>query len=87
LRVLARLLQAGVAVSRLKTALKSIRKFHKMISETALPAQYLVTDGRSVYLRDRDTLRDLDGSGQSSFLFVLELRHAQREVLHAVSKG
>jgi DNA-binding transcriptional MerR regulator len=87
LRVLARLLQAGVSVSRLKVALKSIRRFHKMISETALPAQYLVTDGRNVYLRDRDTLRDLDGSGQTSFLFVLELGHVQREVLRAVSKG
>lgn len=87
LRVLARLLSAGVSVSRLKTALKSIRKYHKMISRTDLPAQYIVTDGRNVYLRDRDTLRDLDGSGQTSFLFVLELGHVQREVLRAVSKG
>lgn len=87
LRVLARLLLAGVSVSRLKVALKSIRKFHQMISETTLPAQYLVTDGRNVYLRDRDTLRDLDGTGQTSFLFVLELGHVQREVLRAVSRG
>jgi len=87
LRVLARLLASGVSVRRIRAALKSIRKFHKMISETALPAQYLVTDGRNVYLRDRDTLRDLDGSGQTSFLFILELGHVQREVLRAVAKG
>jgi hypothetical protein len=87
LRVLARLLDAGVSVRRLRVALKSLRKYHKLISQTDLPAQYLVTDGRNVYLRDRDTLRDLDGSGQTSFLFVLELGHVQREVLRAVSGG
>lgn len=87
LRVLARLLRAGVSVSRLKVALKSLRRYHKEISETALPAQYLVTDGRKVYLHDKDTLRDLDGSGQTSFLFVLELSHVRSEVLQAVSGG
>jgi len=85
LKVLARLLQAGVSVRRLRLALRSFRKYHQQISPTELPAQYFVTDGANVYLRDRDTLRDLDRSGQSTFLFVLELRHVQREVSRAVS--
>ena len=50
LRVLARLLKAGVSVQRLKTALKSLRKYHKEISPTRVPAQYLVTDGRQMFL-------------------------------------
>jgi len=87
LRVLARLLEAGVSVRRLKTALKSLRKYHKQICHDRLPAQYLVSDGRNIYLREGGSLSDLDGSGQTSFLFVLELGHVQREVLRAVSGG
>ena len=85
LRVLARLLKAGVSVRRLKVALRSLRKYHDQISRKSLPSQYLVTDGRRVYLRDKDTLRDLDGSDQASFLFVVELSHVRREVTRAVA--
>ena len=52
LRVLARLLKSGVSVQRLKKALNSIRKYHKEILRNSLPAQYLVTDGRQVFLRE-----------------------------------
>jgi DNA-binding transcriptional MerR regulator len=87
LRALARLLQAGVSVQRLKLALRSLRKHHKDISPTSLPAQYLVTDGRRVYLHERDTLREMDGSNQMAFMFVLELSQVRREVLRAASGG
>lgn len=87
LRVLGALLSKGVSVSRLKEGLKAVRKCHKMILPDSLPAQYLVTDGRKVYFQEKDTLHELDGSGQTAFLFVLELRHVQREVLKAVSRG
>jgi DNA-binding transcriptional MerR regulator len=83
LRVLSRLLAAGISVQRLKKALQSLRRFHKAIRPLSLPADYLVTDGRRAYLRDKDGLLELDGSGQMSFLFVLELRDVRREVLKA----
>jgi hypothetical protein len=87
LRILARLLKSGVSVQRLKSALKLLRKYHGQISETSLPAQYLVTDGHKVYLRDHGMLSDLDGSGQKSFLFVVELSHVRGEVLRAAAGG
>lgn len=82
LRVLARLLKSGVAVKRLKKALISLRHYQSKISQDSLPAQYLVTDGSRVYLRnDKRALLDMDGSEQMSFLFVLELEQVRREVL------
>lgn len=87
LRVLARLLKAGVSVERIKVALRSLRKFHKHISPSRLPAQYLVTDGRNVFLLEKDKLRHLDGSDQMSFLFVLQLKHVRADVLLAAARG
>src|SRR5579863_8326238 len=81
LRALSRLLGAGVSVERLKRALWALRPFYKNISRGPLPAKYLATDGRVVFLRDQEGLVDLDGSGQMSFLFVLELESLRRDVL------
>src|SRR5689334_13552313 len=52
LRVLARLLNAGVSVERIKRALQVLRKYHPEITPERLPAEYLVTDGVHVYLCD-----------------------------------
>lgn len=87
LRVIARLLKAGVSVEKSKRALRALRRYHKDITPTSLPTQYLVTDGKAVYLRNRENLLDLDGTGQMSFFFVLELRNVQNEVLRATARG
>ena len=87
LRVIARLLKAGVSVERSKRALRAVRQYHKTITPTSVPTQFLVTDGRVVYFRNKNNLLDLDGSGQMSFLFVLELRHVRNEVLRAATGG
>lgn len=87
LRLLARLLGLGMSVQRLKTALRSLRPHHKSISRDALPAQYIVTNGARVFLRDKDHLLDLDGTGQMSFLFVIELGDVRKDVLRAEMKG
>src|SRR5688572_18042297 len=80
LRLIARLLKAGVAVRRLKRAFRALRQYHQEITPASFPAQYVVTDGHRIYLRDRDSLLDLDGGKQMSFLFVLELGDVHREV-------
>lgn len=87
LRIIARLLRAGVSVKRLKVAFRAFRRCHKDITPASFPAQYLVTDGHRVYMRDRDSLLDLDGTRQMSFLFILELRDVHQEVLRAVARG
>ena len=82
LRGLACLLGAGVSVHRLKKALASLRPQHKRILPTSpLPARFLVTDGKHVFFRDSDALIDLDGSGQMSFLFVIEIENLRKEVI------
>ena len=81
LRIISHLLKAGISVRRLKGALRALRHHHKDITRTSFPTKYLVTDGRRVFLREKDALLDLDGSAQMSFLFVLELKQAHSEVL------
>lgn len=87
LRVLANLLKAGISVQRLKKALQALRRYHKDITPYSLPTQYLVTNGRNVYLRDKHQLLDLDGSEQMSFMFVVELKTVHQEVLRAAAGG
>lgn len=87
LRVIARLLQSGVSVERVRKAFTALRKHHPAITPTALPARYLVTDGKSVFLSDgKDQLEDLDGRGQMSFAFVLELSAIRDEVLREAER-
>ena len=82
LRVLAKLLAAGVSVKRVKNALIALRQHHPEITPTSLPARYLVTDGQFVYLRHNDdTLETLDQNGQMAFMYVLELGRIQAEVI------
>jgi hypothetical protein len=83
LRAIARLLQAGISVRRLKKALRALRRHYRGLTREVFPTKYLVTDGHRVFLHDKDALLDLDGSRQSSFLFVLELGEPYREVLRA----
>jgi precorrin-4/cobalt-precorrin-4 C11-methyltransferase len=54
LRGIAKLLQHGVTVSRLKGALQGLRRRHPEFSPTSVPAALLVTDGISVYFRDSE---------------------------------
>jgi DNA-binding transcriptional MerR regulator len=87
LRVIARLLKPGVAVERVREAFIALRRHHPAITPTSLPARYLVTDGKSVFLSDgKAQLEKLDGRGQMSFVFVLELSAIRDEVLGEAEK-
>jgi DNA-binding transcriptional MerR regulator len=87
LRVLGRLLDAGVSVKRVKSSLRTLRKHHKEITATSLPAEYLATDGRNVYLwKNSATLQALDDKGQMNFAFVIELTRVQAEVSEGTRK-
>ncbi|MBA3676114.1 MAG: MerR family transcriptional regulator [Sphingosinicella sp.] len=87
LRVIARLLNSGVSVERVRKAFTALRKHHPAITPTTLPARYLITDGKSVFLSDgKAQLEELDGRGQMSFAFVLELSTIRDEVLQEAKK-
>jgi DNA-binding transcriptional MerR regulator len=89
LRALEKLLSAGVSVRRVRKALQTLREYFGDISPERLPTHYLVTDGAGVYLQEyskgKKRLLDLDGTGQMSFFFVLELRDIHREILKSIS--
>jgi len=81
LRAIAKLLQGGVSVYRLRKALKELRSVHPEITATRMPAAYLVTDGRDVLLRHRTGVLELLSSGQFSFAFVVEMESVRKEAV------
>lgn len=86
LRAISQLLAAGLSVQRLKVALRALRPYHNKISATSTPAKYLVTNGTDVFFKDGNKVFDLDGSGQMTFLFVLEIADLQRQVISEQKK-
>jgi len=86
LRALAQLLIAGIPVARLKTALRRLRR--RDLAGGAPPAQYLVTDGTRIFLKNpNDLLEDLSSGGQLAFAFLIELHQVRRDVLEALPAG
>lgn len=81
LRAVAKLLEGGVSVYRLRRALKELRRMHPEITASRMPAAYLVTDGREVFLRHRSGVLELLNSGQLSFAFVIEMESVRKEAV------
>lgn len=82
-RIIARLLSAGVEISRLKSALRELGRRSGWLKVEQLGL--LVTDGRHVYQMGADgTLSDLTSGGQLTFAFVLDLEHIRGEVVSAM---
>src|SRR5437899_2009491 len=70
LKAVAKLLEGGVSVFRLRRALTHFRELHPEITPHSMPAAYLVTDGKDVFLRHRTGVLELLISRQFSFAFV-----------------
>jgi hypothetical protein len=81
LRAIAKLLSAGVSVSRLNRGLARLRKSHPEITKTGMPASYLVTDGKDVYLRHKSGVVELLSNGQLGFAFVVEMETLRKEAV------
>ncbi|MFA6180002.1 MAG: MerR family transcriptional regulator [Candidatus Methylopumilus sp.] len=84
LRAVARLLLAGVSVSRLKKALMNLRRHHPEITPDNLPKPYILCDGENVYLRHGDEVLESLTTGQFSFAFVIEIAKLRTEVLEQI---
>lgn len=81
MRAVAKLLAGGVSVYRLRRALIALRGMHPSITQTGMPAAYLVTDGHEVFLRHRSGVLELLSKGQLSFAFVVEMESVRREAI------
>lgn len=81
MKAIAKLLEGGVSVYRLKRALTSLRGQHSNITSEGLPAAYLVTNGRDIFFRHKSGVLELLATGQFSFAFVVEIESVRREAI------
>ncbi|MEQ1515515.1 MAG: hypothetical protein ABL931_03395 [Usitatibacteraceae bacterium] len=86
LRALARMLIAGISVSRLRRGLQTLRKRHAEITPSNIPATHLVTDGRQIFLQHSAEVLESLSNGQFAFAFVLELDSVKRDVLDLMKR-
>lgn len=56
------------------------------ISLKSLPANYIVTDGRDLYLRGHDDSLQRATDGQYAFAFVIELESVRKEVVRRMTQ-
>lgn len=88
LRAISGLLAGGLPVRRLRTALNELRqgKFKNLRKDTAI-GQFLVTDGKGVWLKDSaDVLIELTAGSQLAFAFLVDVHAARKTVLDLVAK-
>lgn len=82
LRAISHLVEMGVSITRLKSALKQLFETHDEITPGTIPGRYLVTDGTSVYFRkDNHTIESLNQGGQLTFSFVLEVQTFRDQIV------
>lgn len=87
MRAIAKLLAGGVSVYRLRRALGALRGMHPSITQTGMPAAYLVTDGHEVFLRHRTGVLELLSKKQLSFAFVVEIESVRKEAVDFARKN
>jgi hypothetical protein len=80
LRLIAKLAASGIAPLRLKKGMQYIKKVRPDIKFSKLPADYVVTDGRNMYLREKGDVLERATDGQYAFAFVIELDQVRKEV-------
>src|SRR5262249_50293053 len=87
-RLVKKLLDAGLEISRLKDGIQRLPKDPRWSSRNPEKAlRMLVTDGSSLYFLDEtETLIDLTKHGQLTFAFVLNVAAAQAEVKEGLSR-
>lgn len=86
LRTLAKLLDAGVSVKRLKVSLKRLFKSHSEITPRKIPGKFLVTDGKDIYFWNKGKLlENLSIDGQLAFSFVMELKPIHNQVINIMA--
>ena len=87
LRAISHLVEMGVSISRLKSALKQLFKTHEEITPGKIPGRYLVTDGTNVYFRkDNHSIESLNQGGQLTFSFILEVQTFRDQIIEVVQK-
>lgn len=82
LRAIARMLEQGIEVSRLKRDLNSMRKRLRNLNQETARLKYLATDGFKAYLLSGDELVEEVRSGQFAFRFMLNVGTLRYELVN-----
>lgn len=80
LRAIARLLEQGIEVKRLRPQLQKLQKEFNTQQEFATALKYLVTDGADVFTVEGKDQITSALTGQLAFAFLLDLRQLNDEV-------
>lgn len=81
LRIIGRLLAAGVSSKRMKSGLAKLRQSPALRSAAEEAGWYLITDGTDVYLRHgSEVVERFMDNGQLSFAFVVEVASVREDV-------
>ncbi|OMQ78216.1 hypothetical protein AQ713_28310 [Burkholderia pseudomallei] len=83
LRVIARLLENGISVLRLRKVLEGLKV--RKDASGLLTKRFVVTDGYNLFLQDGGVAELLE-TGQLSFAFVLELSTLRTELGIAIER-
>jgi DNA-binding transcriptional MerR regulator len=82
LRAIARLLEQGIEVKRLRPQLQKLQREFNSQQEFATALKYLVTDGVEVFtVEGREAVTSVM-TGQLAFAFLLDLRKLNEEVVN-----
>lgn len=81
LRAIARLLEQGIEVKRLRSQLQKLQREFNSQQEFATALKYLVTDGADVFTVDGKEIITSVMTGQLAFAFLLDIRQLNDEVI------
>lgn len=80
LKVIATLLASGIEIRRLTKALRELKSRFNEPNAIAERAEYLVTDGKEVYLTGPEGLEPLTSSRQLPFAFLVDLGACRQQI-------
>lgn len=80
LRALRRMLDAGLSVKKLKSALAELN-VRRTLTPDALPADLLLTDGIELYFKRTEDVLEQITNRQLTFAFVIEMSRVRRDVM------
>ena len=84
LKAVARLLDAGISVKRLKSSFGDLNEKIRNIGPVPAVSGHLVTDGQRIYFQETSVrIEDLT-SGQKCFAFLIEIAALQKEAAQEI---
>jgi len=87
LRTISKILNKGISIKRIKSAIKTHNKIFREMSHVHAPSLYFITDGHDVYIKTKENrLCDLTSNGQQAFAFMLDLEVMHSEVREDILK-